>query len=74
MKLSTDFNSWPIGPKTILLVLKIAIGDFYVYDIMDEQGNVLDSCAGFDDLLVCSEQGKAEAKSLSQNLCVAAGI
>lgn len=49
-------------------------GDFYVYDIKDEHGNVLDSCGGFDDLSVCSEQGKTEAKSLSQNLCVAASI
>jgi hypothetical protein len=49
-------------------------GDFYAYDIMDEQGEVLDSCAGFDNLLDCKRQGEIEAKSLSQILCVAACI
>lgn len=49
-------------------------GDFCVYDIKDEWGNVLDSCGGFDDLSACREQGKIEAESLSQNLCVAASI
>jgi hypothetical protein len=49
-------------------------GDFYVYDIKDEHGNVLDSCGGYCDFSDCKEQGGIEAESLSQKLCVAAGI
>lgn len=49
-------------------------GDVYAYDIEDEHGEVLDGCCGYYGFSDCKEQSKIEAESLSQSLCVAAGI
>jgi hypothetical protein len=43
-------------------------GEIYCYDVLDEDGNVLDSCGGFFGHDACVEAGKEAASSLAETL------